>query len=318
MKIALLEPLRVPESTIEELAKPLKDEGHEFVYYAEKTTDPEELYERSQDADIVMIANTPYPAEVVERLDQLKLINVAFTGVDHVAMETASDKGIKVCNAAGYSNQAVAELSVGMALELFRSIKQGDQDVRKGSDFPGLIQGRELHGKTVGVIGTGSIGLQTARLYKAFGVELLGYNRSEKEEAKELGMTYVSLDELLERSDVITVHLPATEETKHLLGAEQFDKMKESAIIINVARGPIFDNEALAQALNDGKIAGAGIDVYDMEPPLPDDYPLLSAKNTILTPHIGYLTDEAMLIRAEIAFDNTLAFIKGEPENLVN
>lgn len=318
MKISLLEPLRVSKEYIEELARPLKDLGHEFVYHETKTTDPDELYERSKDSEVVIIANNPYPKEVIEKLDKTKFIDVAFTGVDHVDNASAKEKGIKIANASGYATQAVAELSIGLALNVLREVKQGDLDVRKGDDFPGLIQGQEIHGKTVGIIGTGTIGIHTAKLFKAFGAKVLGYNRSEKQEAIDAGVEYVSLDTLIKESEIISIHLPMTEDTKHTIGERELDNMKESAILINVARGPIIDNEALANALNEGKIAGAGIDVFDMEPPIPNDYPLLHAKNALLTPHVGYLTDEAMVLRAQIAFDNVMAYINGEDKNIVS
>ncbi|MFV8806606.1 2-hydroxyacid dehydrogenase [Aerococcus urinaeequi] len=316
MKIALLEPLRVPEARINELAQPLIDAGHEFTYYPDKTTDPNELYERSKDADIVMIANNPYPAEVIERLENTKFINVAFTGFDHVNSKASKDKGIAIANASGYARTAVAELALGLTLDLFRAITKGNDDIRN-ANFPGPFQGREIKGKTVGIVGTGHIGLETAKLFKAFGANLIGYNRSEKQEAKDLGVELVELDELLQRADIVSVHLPLNDETRHLLNKDKLSLMKESAVIINVARGPIIDDSALADLLNEGKIAGAGIDVFDGEPPLPADYPLLSAKNAILTPHVGFLSDEAMELRAQIAFENTKAFIDGKPQNIV-
>ncbi|WCG37019.1 2-hydroxyacid dehydrogenase [Aerococcus urinaeequi] len=316
MKIALLEPLRVPEARINELAQPLIDAGHEFTYYPDKTTDPNELYERSKDADIVMIANNPFPAEVIERLENTKFINVAFTGFDHVNSKASKDKGIAIGNASGYATTAVAELALGLTLDLFRAITKGNDDIRN-ANFPGPFQGREIKGKTVGIVGTGHIGLETAKLFKAFGANLIGYNRSEKQEAKELGVELVELDELLQRADIVSVHLPLNDETKHLLNKDNLSLMKDSAVIINVARGPIIDDAALADLLNEGKIAGAGIDVFDGEPPLPADYPLLSAKNAVLTPHVGFLSDEAMELRAQIAFENTKAFIDGKPQNIV-
>ncbi|KAF3302714.1 hydroxyacid dehydrogenase [Carnobacterium sp. PL12RED10] len=316
MKIALLEPLRVPEARINELAQPLIDAGHEFTYYPDKTTDPNELYERSKDADIVMIANNPYPAEVIERLENTKFINVAFTGFDHVNSKASKDKGIAIANASGYATTAVAELALGLTLDLFRAITKGNDDIRN-ANFPGPFQGREIKGKTVGIVGTGHIGLETAKLFKVFGANLIGFNRSEKQEAKDLGVELVELDELLQRADIVSVHLPLNDETKHLLNKDKLSLMKESAVMINVARGPIIDDAALADLLNDGKIAGAGIDVFDGEPPLPADYPLLSAKNAILTPHVGFLSDEAMELRAQIAFENTQAFINGKPQNIV-
>lgn len=317
MIIKLLEPLRVPQSLIEELATPLKEAGHEFVYYDEKTTDVEELAKRSEDADIVIIANNPYPKEAFEQAKNLKLINVAFTGVDHVDQESAHEQGIQIANAAGYSNTAVAELVIGLTLDVYRGISKGNETIPNGEEVI-VYQGNEIRGKTVGIIGTGNIGIETAKLFKAFGANLIGYNRSEREEAKALGLEYVSLDELMSKSDIVSVHLPLNEETKNTLSREKLELMKESAILINAARGPIIDNDALAEILNEGKIAGAGIDVFDMEPPIPKYYPLLQAKNAILTPHVAYLTDESMVARAHIAFKNVEKFIDGKPQNIIS
>lgn len=315
MKISLLEPLNVPKSFIEELAQPIKDLGHEFVYYDEKTTDVNELKERTGDSDIVMIANNPYPKEAFVDAPNLKLINVAFTGIDHVDTDAANEQGIKVANAAGYSDQSVAELVIGLILDVYRQISVGNETIRQ-ADFPGPIQGRELKGKTVGIIGTGNIGIKTAQLLKAFGVNLIAHSRSEVEAAKDLGVEYHSLDDVMKQSDIVTIHVPNNKETKGMLSREKLSLMKESAILINCARGPIVDNDALAELLNDGAIAGAGIDVFDMEPPIPADYPLLNAKNAVLTPHVAFLTDEAMVNRANIVFDTTTAYLNGEEKNI--
>lgn len=315
MKISLLEPLNISKELIDELSQPIKDLGHEFVYYDEKTTDVDELAERTGDSDIVMIANNPYPKEAFENAENLKLINVAFTGIDHVDTDAAKELGIKVANAAGYSDQSVAELVIGLILDVYRKISIGNKDVRT-EDFPGPIQGMELKGKTVGIIGTGNIGLRTAELLKAFGVDLIAYSRSEAEEAKSLGIKYMELDEVMKQSDIITVHVPNNAETKGMLSKEKLTLMKESAVLINCARGPIIDNDGLAELLNEEKIAGAGIDVYDMEPPIPQDYDLLHAKNTVLTPHVAFLTDEAMINRAHIVFDTTVSYLNGEEKNI--
>lgn len=317
MIIKLLEPLRVPKEMIDELAQPLIEMGHEFYYYDTKTTSTEELIARSKDADIVIIANNPYPGEVIDSAEGLKLINVAFTGVDHVDGRAAKSKGIKIANAAGYSIQSVPELAIGLTLDVYRGLTAGDGAIRK-TEFSGPFQGREIKGKTVGIIGTGQLGLQTAALFKAFGAKLIGYNRSENEQAKQLGMVYHDLETVMAESDIISLHLPLTDSTRGLISKDMLAKMKESAIIINTARGPIIDNEALAEALNADRIAGAGLDVYDMEPPLPADYPLLHAKNTVLAPHVGFLTDEAMVLRAKIVFENAIAFLLNEPKNIVS
>lgn len=318
MKIHLLEPLRVSKEKITELAEPLLKAGHEFTYFDTKTTDVQELIERSKGADIVMIANNPYPAEVIKANPKLKLIDVAFTGIDHVAQEAANELGIQIANASGYATTAVSELVLGLVLALYRQIPRSDADTRLATDFPGPFQGMEIKGKTVGIIGTGNIGIETAKLFKAFGAKLIGYSRSENEQAKELGLTYQSLENVLTNSEIVSLHLPLNDHTKGLISKEKLALMKQEAILINTARGPVVDNEALAEALNEGRIAGAGIDVFDKEPPLASDYPLLEAKNTILTPHIAFLSDEAMVKRAEIAFQNVISFIEGKPQNIMN
>ncbi|WP_245833029.1 NAD(P)-dependent oxidoreductase [Oceanobacillus timonensis] len=317
MLVKLLEPLNVPDALIEKLAEPIKQKGHAFTYYNEKTTDTNELAKRSKDADVVMIANNPYPTEVIDQSENLKLINVAFTGVDHVGIAGAKNQDILVCNAAGYANQAVAELTIGLVMDLYRHITQGNEDIR-ATKYSGAFQGKEIKGKTVGIIGTGKIGIEVARLFKAFGAKLVASNQASiNPEAVDLGVEYMDLDDMMTQLDIVTLHVPSIPSTQGLISKEKLDLMKESAVLINCARGPIVDNDALADALNNGKIAGAGIDVFDMEPPIPDDYKLLHAKNAILTPHVGFLTDEAMELRAEVAFENTLAFLDGNPQNVM-
>ena len=315
MKISLLEPLGVPAETIEDLAAGLKEKGHEFVYYDTKTTDKEELKKRSAGCDIVMIANNPYPAEVVEAADCLKMLSVAFTGIDHIGTEKCKEKGVMICNAAGYSNQTVAELVLGMAIDALRNVVKANETVRNGGTSAG-IGGREICGRTVGIIGLGRIGLMCAKLFLAFGAKVIAYNRSESEEAKALGIEYKPLEEVLKTSDIISLNLPLNNETKGFLDAEKIALMKPDAVFINCARGPIVDNAALAKALNTGKLGFACVDVFDMEPPLPADYPLLGAKNTLLTPHQAFISEESMLRRAKIVFDNVYAYIDGKPINV--
>ncbi len=315
MKISLLEPIGVTKETIDELAEGFKEKGHEFVYYDTKTTDKEELKKRSAGCDIVMIANNPYPAEVVEAADRLKMLSVAFTGIDHIGTEKCKEKGVMICNAAGYSNQTVAELVLGMAIDALRNVVKANETVRNGGTSAG-IGGREICGRTVGIIGLGRIGLMCAKLFLAFGAKVIAYNRSESEEAKALGIEYKPLEEVLKTSDIISLNLPLNNETKGFLDAEKIALMKPDAVFINCARGPIVDNAALAKALNTGKLGFACVDVFDMEPPLPADYPLLGAKNTLLTPHQAFISEESMLRRAKIVFDNVYAYIDGKPINV--
>ncbi len=305
MNISLLEPIGISKEEVNKLAKPIAKLGHSFTYYDNKTTDIDTLIKRSANQDIVMIANNPYPKEVIEKCPRLKMIAVAFTGIDHVDEDACKERGIEIVNCGGYSDVAVSELVIGLTIDLLRKVKEADIATRNNKNSIGLI-GNELNGKTVGIIGCGKIGKKTATLFKAFGCKLLGYSRSpiNFEFIKQ-----VDIDTLLKESDVISLHLPSNKETYHFIDEEKINKMKKEALFINCARGPIVDNIALANALNNKKIGGAGIDVYDIEPPLPIDYPLLNAKNTILTPHVAYLTKEAMIKRANIEFDNVLNYL---------
>ncbi|MBS7220280.1 MAG: hydroxyacid dehydrogenase [Clostridiales bacterium] len=319
MKISLLEPIGIDKVLMDELSAPLIEKGHEFIFYDNKTTDTEELYNRAKDSDIVMIANNPLPDSVIERCEKIKMLDVAFTGIDHVGQKACKEKGVVICNAAGYSNETVSELAVGMAINLLRKINAGDKAVREGKTLASAgLMGTELGTKTVGIIGTGRIGIMTAKLFKAFGCRVLGYSRTKKEEAVQAGIEYTELDELLKISDIVSLHVPSTAETKGFLSRERISLMKQTAILINCARGAVVDNEALAEALNADKIAGAAIDVFDMEPPIPADYPLLNAKNTLLTPHVAFASKESMIRRAHIVFDNLYAYLDGRPVNVVD
>lgn len=315
MNIALLEPLGVPAETIDELSHPLVEAGHSFTYYDTKTTDAAELARRSAGADVVMIANNPYPAEAFHGADALKMIAVAFTGIDHVALDACRERGIEVRNCAGYSDVSVAELTLGLTIDVLRKVAEGNAAVRAGQTSAGLM-GREICGKTVGIVGTGHIGVAAGKLFRAFGARVLGYARHEHPEATEAGIEMVGLDELLAESDIVSLHLPLNDSTRKSFGAKQIAQMKDGAIFINCARGAIVDNDALAEALNAGKIAGSGIDVFDMEPPIPASYALTQAKNCIFTPHVAFLTEEAMQRRAKIEFDNVLAYLEGRAVNV--
>lgn len=315
MKVALLEPLGIPEARVRGLARPIEEAGHEFVYYPDKTRDAAELARRSEGADVVMIANNPYPAEVARGADALKMIAVAFTGIDRVGLDACRERGITVCNCAGYSDVSVAELAVGLAIDVLRHVVPADAAVRAGGTSAGLM-GREICGKTVGIVGTGHIGCAAARLFRAFGARVLGYARHESEAAREAGVEFCGLDELLASSDIVSLHLPLNDETRGWFDADKIAAMKDGAVFVNCARGAIVDNDALAEALNAGKLAGAGVDVFDMEPPLPEGYALAHAKNCVLTPHVAFLTEEAMERRAVIEFDNVRAWLEGHPENV--
>ena len=314
MKIVLLESLGVSEETLAACAKPLTDAGHTFVAYP-KDTDPQVQIERAKDADILMIANMPLSGEVIRACKNLKFIDVAFTGVDHVNLDAAKEMGVKVSNAAGYSTQAVAEIALCMMLSLLRNIPQVEQRCRQGQTKDGLV-GCELRGKTVGIVGAGAIGCRTAELCHAFGCKVLGYKRHVTGKEPSF-IEFVSLDELLQKSDIVSLHCPINEESKHLINAQSIAKMKQGAYLINTARGPVVDSQALADALNSGYLAGAGIDVFEKEPPLSTDHPLLHSKNTIVTPHVAFASAESMVARAEIVFDNIQSYLNGNQKNII-
>lgn len=310
MKTVLVEPLTISGDLLDELSKELQEKDNSFTAFDSKPSSVEEWLERVGDADQVILANTKMPIEVIDQAPNLKYINIAFTGTDHVPVKEAKDKGILVSNAAGYSDEGVAELVIGLTIDLLRTISDTDKAIRKGGKAADFL-GKEIAGRTVGIIGTGKIGSRVAEIFKAMGAKLIGYNRSESEELKSLGLEYKSLEDVLKESDIITVHLPQNEETKDFIRGEHYELMKDSAILINCARGPIVNTEALAKALKDGKIAGAGIDVFDTEPPLEEKHPLFDTPNTVLTPHVAYFTEEAMEKRAHIVFENALDFLHG-------
>lgn len=316
MNVVLLEPLAVSEEVLNKLSCELVEAGHTFTHYDSVEKDINVLKERVKEADILIIANNPLKGEVIRAAKNLKYISVAFTGVDHVDKEACMERGIKVSNAAGYSTDSVAELTVGMIIAALRNVLPCDERTRSLGTKDGLV-GFELKGKTVGIVGTGAIGLRVAEILKVFNCKLLGYSRTEKQEGKNLGIKYVSLEELLRESDIVTLHTPLNAETKHLINKERIAMMKKSSILINAARGAVVDSAALAEALNQGIIGAAAIDVFENEPPIEKNHPLLNAKNTIVTPHIAFATKESMVYRAEITFDNVYAYLKGEGKNIV-
>ena len=311
MKIVLMEPLGIGKNVLEVLSDKLTEQGHSFTAYDSFTTDVQELIRRADDADVLMIANHPLPGEVIRADKNLKFVSVAFVGIDHVDVDACREKGVCISNTGGYCNDAVAELAVGLALDCLRNITLCNAAVQKGKG-KGSLAGHELAGKTVGIIGTGAIGCRTAEIFKAFRCRLIGYSRSPRPEAEALGIERMSLDDVMRNADIISVHTPLTPETKGLIGKKEIRLMKNGAILINTARGPVVDTQALAEALKDGRIC-AGVDVYEQDPPLPAGHPLLGVPNLVCTPHVGFDTRESIDRRAAMAFENVSAWMAGAP-----
>ncbi len=314
MKIVLLEPLGVPDEILNDCVRPLTEQGHTFTAYP-KDTDVQVQIDRAKDADVIMIANMPLKGEVIAACPKLKFINVAFTGTDHVDLQVCREKGIQVSNAAGYSTEAVAELALGLTLSLLRNVPQVEARCRAGQTKDGLV-GTELRGKTVGIVGVGAIGTRAAELFHAFGCDVLGYKRHVLGSEPEF-VRFVPLEELLQKSDIVSLHCPLNDSSRRLIGPENIARMKQGAILINASRGPVVDSHALAEALNCGRLGGAGIDVFETEPPLNTDHPLLHSKNTIVTPHVAFASAESMEARCKIVFDSLRSWIQGKQINKV-
>lgn len=302
MKIVFLEPLGLSIDRIENECKTLKASGHEVVVYPDRC--PEKNIERAADADIVIESNMPLRKDFFEACPKLKMLSIAFTGLDHIDLAECERRGILVKNAAGYSTEAVAEEAICMMIGLYRHIIENDAITRSCSGLP-LSPGKEISNKTVGVIGLGAIGQRTAKLAQAFGCKVIAWNRTPKEIE---GVTIVDKETLFKESDIITLHISLNDDTRNFITAKEIALMKQTSIIVNAARGPIINSQDLATALKDGKIAGAALDVYDNEPPLDKNNPLLSAPNTMLLPHIGFATKEAFELRLGIVVRNVENF----------
>ena len=303
MKIVAVEPIGISAERAQEIKQDLAGKGHEFVWFSDRKEDSATLVERMKDAEAVIISNIPLRADVLSQCPKLQFLDVAFTGLDHIDLEYCETHDITVKNASGYATEAVAELAVGLMIDVLRKITFLDGSIRQGG-VRGAFLGRELRGKTVGIVGTGAIGLRTAELLKAFGCKVIAWSRTHKPEMMNLGCAYVTLEALMRDSDIISLHVPLTAETKHLISKDLLALCKPTAILVNTARGNVVDMEALAECLRDGKIVGAGIDVYEKEPPLPQDHPLVQAPNCVLVPHVGYATREAFDIRIDIILRN--------------
>lgn len=314
MKVAIMEGLGISAEELAQRKKPFEDKGVVFEEF-QRTTNAAKLIEQAKDADAMILANMPMPAEVIRACPKLKFIDVAFTGVDHVGLDAAKEQNIAVSNASGYSNEAVAELVLGMVLSMARNLRQVENRCRDGGTKDGLV-GWELKGKTVGIIGLGKIGSRTAQLFHAFGCQVLAQSRTRHDDAPDY-IRQVSQEELLRQSDIVVLHCPLNDSTRGLINEEKLAMMKPTALLINVARGPVVDETALAAALKEGVIAGACLDVFDKEPPLDQKTAILHAPNTLVTPHVAFATRESMSLRAEIVFENLANWMEGRQSNIV-
>jgi glyoxylate reductase len=279
---------------------------HEVEIWAERFPPPrDELLARAPELEgLLSLLTDRVDAELIEAAHRLRAISNYAVGVDNVEVEAATARGIPVGNTPGVLTDTTADLAVALILGLGRRLVEGDAYVRRGewrTWEPGLLLGRDLHGATVGVVGFGRIGQAVARRLDGFGCTVLHASRSGG----------VPFEELLERSDFVSVHTPLTPETRGLIDEAALRRMKPTAYLINTARGPVVDTEALTQALHTGEIAGAALDVTDPEP-LPGDHPLVEAPNLLVLPHLGSATHATRERMADMAVDNLLAGLRGE------
>ena len=280
----------------------------------------EELIERIQGARVVVTKELPVGADLLSQFpDTVKLIVEAGTGYNNIDLNAAKERGITVCNIPAYSTERVAHTVIMMILNFASTMQKQIGMLAKGdrSNFTKYLQvsHTEVNGKTLGVVGAGHIGMEVIKVAKALGMNVLVHTRTPKADGD--GIRYVSLDELLEHSDYITLHCPLNDQTKYMINKEAISKMKPSAVIVNTGRGPLINEADLCEALAAKRIAGAGLDVQEVEPPA-EDSPLYTLDNVIITPHMGWKGLETRQRLVGIIRDNVQAFFKGEPINVVS
>uniref|UniRef100_A0A7C3SQI2 Hydroxyacid dehydrogenase n=1 Tax=Dictyoglomus turgidum TaxID=513050 RepID=A0A7C3SQI2_9BACT len=269
----------------------------------------DEMVELVKDMDGIIVGIDPITKRVIDNASKLKVISKYGVGVDNIDLESAKERNIVVTNTPNANSNAVAELTVGLIISVLRNIPLSDRRVRE-KKWDRFI-GYELYGKTLGVIGTGSIGKRVIKLLRGFDLNILCYDKfPDYEWAEKENVKYVNFDELLKRSDIITIHIPLTEETRHLISERELSLMKKTAVIINTSRGGIINERDLYKFLKEGKIYGAGLDVLEDEPP--QNSPLIELDNVVITSHIGSHTQESIENMAFMAIDNLISVLKGK------
>ena len=303
--------------------KGLEAIGDCTVYDRTSLTDVQEAIDRIGDAEIVFTNKTPMPKSLFDACPNIKFVGVLATGYNVVDVNAAKDKGVIVTNIPTYGTAAVGQFTIALLLEICHHIGHHNNAVHEGKwennadwcfwDYP-LI---ELDGKTIGIIGYGRIGQATGKIAQALGMKVLAYDEYKNPNLVTETCKYAELDELLKESDVIALHCPLFPSTQGIINKENIARMKDGVIILNDSRGPLIVEEDLAEALNSGKVAAAGLDVVSSEP-IKGNNPLLKAKNCIITPHIAWAPKESRKRLMDIAVNNLQAFVAGEPVNVVN
>ena len=291
--------------------------GADVTHHDSLPASTQVLLERIADAEAVVNirSSIEFDEDVFAACPKLRALSLWGTGTDHVDLSAAKKHGVIVTNTPGVSAVAMAEHALTLMLAVARDIPRIDAKTRKGAWPRGFVT--QLHGKTLGVVGLGAIGMQTARIAKGIGMRVIAWTRTPGEKPlAELGIKLVDLAELYRQSDVVSLHVRLTPETTAMVGRQELATMKSTAILVNTARGPVVDEAALLEALRNETIAGAGLDVFDQEP-LPEGHPLGDASNVVLTPHSGGVTAEALETGLRMAVDNVFAVLRGKPMNRV-
>ena len=294
----------------------LMKKKHELVF---SEFEPEGLLNEIEKYDAILVrSRTKVTKDVIEKGKNLKVIGRAGVGVDNIDVKKATEKRIPVVNAPGGATISVAELTFAHMLSLARNLCKSDRTMKNGLWEKKKLKGAEIYGKTLGLVGSGRIGAEVGKRAKAFGMKILVYDPYlSKESAEEQGFELIELDYLLKNSDFISMHTPLTDETRKMISTNEFEKMKNTAFIINCARGGVIDESALYNALKEGKIKGAALDVYENEPP--KNSPLLTLDNIVFTPHLGASTSEAQIRAGTITAEQVLKVLDGQkPDFCVN
>lgn len=296
----------------------LRQVGEVRTYSGSRPVGDEALIARIKDAGVSLNfrSSSIFSRDVLEKCPNLRLISVCGIGYDNVDVQVAEELGITVTNTPGYSSIAVAEMALTLALAVAHRIVPNDQSVRANGWTK--VYAVQLCGKTLGVVGTGNIGQRMIELGRAIGMKVIAWTfHPSSKRAKKYGVEFVPLEQLLAESDVVSIHIPLTAESRGLIGGKELSLMKRAAILVNTARGAVVDEAALIDALRNKRIAGAGLDVYAVEP-LPAGHPLRSMENAVLLPHVSVMVPEAANLCMEMAADNVVNFYKGTPTNVVN
>ncbi len=295
----------------------LSASGFEVSVWAEFNAPPLDAIKNHVDEGVFALITTvedSIPASLFQSVPELKIVAQAGVGYDNINVASAASSGVWVSNTPGVLDEATADLAFALMCSLARHIPQADRYVRDGNWtcwHPSMFLGKEFNGSTIGIVGLGRIGLAFARRCTGFGMRILYTARSEKREGARLGASLVTLDQLLHESDIVSLHIPLSDDTRHLMNADRFDLMKSDALFVNTSRGGIVDQDALKYALDHDQIGGAAIDVTDPEP-LPVDHPLLAAKGLIIAPHIGSAGENTRRQMAQMAVDNVINVGRGE------